>query len=213
MRKIVCALLQPQYANCLHAQTEGCNKVTCTCGAFICFVCGKKISGYSHFRDGDCILFDDGELDRQAALWNVQFARCCPGLPSQSACQPAPPPYALSGSTHLRQNALSASATAQCTSGWHALALLVWQSLTLGTRQRSSFSSQLFEFWDSKVVQHIWHTCHFHMAVLWLSSGSLKGTARQHISVRKCKGADVGPEHACGRMMAEARNLKTECKP
>ena len=50
------------------------------------------MSGYSHFRDGDCILFDDGELERQAALWNVQFARCLPG--SEQSC---PQLYAISG--------------------------------------------------------------------------------------------------------------------
>lgn len=37
--------------------------------------CNKLVSGYEHFRDGSCVLFDEGEFARQAAMWNAQFER------------------------------------------------------------------------------------------------------------------------------------------
>ena len=45
-----------------------------------CFVgaqkCNRQVSGYEHFRDGRCVLFDEAEFTRQAALWDAQFERC-----------------------------------------------------------------------------------------------------------------------------------------
>eukprot|EP00054_Salpingoeca_dolichothecata_P011698 m.64893 g.64893 ORF g.64893 m.64893 type:complete len:537 (-) comp19587_c0_seq1:54-1664(-) len=36
----------------------GCNKMTCfKCGTYFCWLCGKSISGYDHFQDGKCVLF------------------------------------------------------------------------------------------------------------------------------------------------------------
>ncbi len=38
--------------------------------------CNRQVSGYEHFRDGRCVLFDEAEFTRQAALWDAQFERC-----------------------------------------------------------------------------------------------------------------------------------------
>ena len=60
-------------------KTEGCNKMTCTCGCFMCWTCGAKLSGdgYSHYRNVNgepgvsaCQLFD---LDAVQA-WENEMA-------------------------------------------------------------------------------------------------------------------------------------------
>ncbi|KAI3642263.1 hypothetical protein MP228_011818 [Amoeboaphelidium protococcarum] len=43
---------------------EGCNKMTCSCGTKICYICRRVVKGYDHFgsgngKDGKCPLWDD----------------------------------------------------------------------------------------------------------------------------------------------------------
>jgi len=49
----------------------GCNKMTCSnCGTFVCWKCGKQISGYEHFREGTrCSLWEQDTIKK----WNAQM--------------------------------------------------------------------------------------------------------------------------------------------
>ncbi|KAI8805678.1 hypothetical protein BJ742DRAFT_400347 [Cladochytrium replicatum] len=48
-------------------KTDGCNKMRCSCGQLVCYICKAAISGYDHFnqapdgrrQEGNCQLWDD----------------------------------------------------------------------------------------------------------------------------------------------------------
>jgi len=46
-------------------KNSGCNKMTCTnCGGYMCWLCGKSISGYEHFESRHCVLWDPGQIKK-----------------------------------------------------------------------------------------------------------------------------------------------------
>lgn len=46
-----------------------CNKVTCICGAIMCYICGKQITGYEHFNatGAKCNLWSGGAYGENIA--------------------------------------------------------------------------------------------------------------------------------------------------
>ncbi|KAG5876148.1 hypothetical protein JTB14_021080 [Gonioctena quinquepunctata] len=59
---------------------EGCNKMTCTCGAKMCYICKAPVTDYSHFNGigGDkyhlCPLYSDSNLINQQAVMGAAQA-------------------------------------------------------------------------------------------------------------------------------------------
>ena len=57
------------------SKIDGCNKMTCwNCGEFFCYQCNAAISGYDHFK-GDCVVFDQVEIDRLQTHMNQRLHR------------------------------------------------------------------------------------------------------------------------------------------
>ncbi|XP_066143668.1 E3 ubiquitin-protein ligase RNF216-like [Euwallacea fornicatus] len=58
-------------------KSNGCNKMICTCGAMMCYLCSQAITGYGHFGDGKtCQLFtNDAQIDLQRVKDNAEKAK------------------------------------------------------------------------------------------------------------------------------------------
>ena len=53
--------------------------MTCwNCGRFFCYQCSAAISGYDHFN-GDCVIFDEAEIDRWQMPMNRRLHRMVVG--------------------------------------------------------------------------------------------------------------------------------------
>uniref|UniRef100_A0AAR5P8U4 RING-type domain-containing protein n=2 Tax=Dendroctonus ponderosae TaxID=77166 RepID=A0AAR5P8U4_DENPD len=91
-------------------KTRGCNKMTCTCGASMCYICSQLISGYEHFDvlDGKCDLMrDESDINREWVRKHVESAkRALAAKLKQSIPQGKP---VMSSSQFARKNFSSSS--------------------------------------------------------------------------------------------------------
>ncbi|KAJ8925111.1 hypothetical protein NQ315_001292 [Exocentrus adspersus] len=55
---------------------NGCNKMTCQCGAMQCYLCGAAVDNYKHFGANSCALFsNDNEVNLQRVMSGAQDAK------------------------------------------------------------------------------------------------------------------------------------------
>ena len=64
-------------------KSDGCNKIRCACGTFMCYLCQKSIQNYSHFCQtphcthgscGICPLYTKAEEDDARAMRQAAYA-------------------------------------------------------------------------------------------------------------------------------------------
>ncbi|KAJ1280420.1 hypothetical protein BS78_04G231300 [Paspalum vaginatum] len=59
LREVLRSTMQCPSCRMAIAKTQGCNKMVCySCGQFFCYRCGRAITGYLHFANGECGLFE-----------------------------------------------------------------------------------------------------------------------------------------------------------
>ncbi|CAG9836615.1 unnamed protein product, partial [Diabrotica balteata] len=56
-------------------KSNGCNKMTCICGAKMCYLCGQAVNDYSHFGDRCALFSNDVEINLQRVLKGAQQAK------------------------------------------------------------------------------------------------------------------------------------------
>lgn len=76
------AMLRFKCARCQKPiiKEDGCNKITCPCGQFSCYVCKKAISSYGHFDQGRCQLWQNAEVSRAEILRQADKAKADLGI-------------------------------------------------------------------------------------------------------------------------------------
>ncbi|PRQ18822.1 putative chromatin regulator PHD family [Rosa chinensis] len=71
VRVILSDAKQCPACNMAISRVEGCNKMVCeNCGQYFCYNCGSGITGYEHFRDGQCELFPQETIRNWQAQMN-----------------------------------------------------------------------------------------------------------------------------------------------
>ncbi|XP_050295056.1 uncharacterized protein LOC126735155 [Anthonomus grandis grandis] len=57
-------------------KSNGCNKMTCSCGTKVCYLCSQVINGYDHFSEAGCpLVTNDAVLDLNRVKKNADIAK------------------------------------------------------------------------------------------------------------------------------------------